>query len=316
MTTKIFKKVATTIDEQICQLRTRGLIFSEVEEQSLRNALEHINYYVLSGYWRIFEIDTKTEHLHKFHADTTWKKIKDIYDFDVRFRQIILTACQKMEVSIKTRWAYELSHTYGAFPQDDPNVFSPYIFKSPNGKLSCYERLLHTYKKSNEVYAKHYRTNYSQLRTPPAWVTASLFTMGEVVNWIKYLKRPKDRKNILNVYGLDEKIMVSFLSHLVWVRNICAHNNRLWNRNINMPFSLPSNKRIKLIEYLITSQSNQPKIYNTIIMLHFILKKIDVEYQFLSSIREAIEKHPSVATNYMGFPEDWALLDIWQKKLT
>ena len=44
---------------------------------------------------------------------------------------------------------------------------------------------------------------------------------------------PDDQRLIASRYGLsDPKVMVSWIRSLNYLRNVCAHHSRLWNRNM------------------------------------------------------------------------------------
>jgi abortive infection bacteriophage resistance protein len=309
----MFNKPPTSITEQIELLQSRGLLFSSDEECDLKTWLMNVNYYKLSGYWLIFEIQDSTiqGRSHKFKPGTTWKLVKQTYIFDQKFRKLIFTAIEKIEVSVKARWSQYLAMTYGPHPHENKHVFSPFIYDgyNHNAKASTYNKLTTSYQKSNTLYAKHYREHYPELKTPPIWVVSLIITFGNLVNWVKYLKSSKDRNTILNYYGFDERIMISFLTHLIEIRNICAHSGRLWNRNTNREFIVPKT----LADIFIKNSDGTPsrKIYNTLLMMSKVLKIIDPNYPFLYFVKRLIEDNYLINPSYMGFPEDWKELPIW-----
>jgi abortive infection bacteriophage resistance protein len=55
-------------------------------------------------------------------------------------------------------------------------------------------------------------------------------TLGHLSRWLHNLRIPRDRQIVADAYGLDEKVLTSFVHHLTIVRNHCAHHGRVWNR--------------------------------------------------------------------------------------
>lgn len=303
----MFNKMPLSIESKVQLLKVRGLQVFPNEEEEIRIWLNNVHYYKLSGYWLAYELKNQSGsgRLHKFKNGTTWKKVKHTYIFDQKFRRLMWTAIEKIEVSVKAHWCQYLSMNYGPFPQDNKNLFSTYIYKSHGS----YSKLITSYAKSNALYAKHYRIHYPELKTPPIWIAALIISFGEMVNWIKYINSAKIRNEILRPYGFDERIMISFLTHLIEVRNICAHNERLWNRQTNREFILP--KRYMDIFVFNKSHKANRRIYNTIIMISEVLKSIDPKYPFLSLMKDLIKDNYLINPCYMGFPPNWESLSPW-----
>ncbi len=305
-----FKK-PLSIDEQISLLKTRGLIVNPDEETDIATWLKNVNYYKLSGYWLIFEEKNQSGsgRNHKFNPGTTWKNIKHTYIFDQKFRRLLWTSIEKIEISVKAHWSQYLSMKYGAFAHENRALFSPCIFNDANDQDSPYKRLVNDYKRSNALYAKHYRENYKNLTTPPIWIVPLMISFGDIVNWTSHLINKKDKTAILDEYGFDKKIMISFLTHLIEVRNICAHNGRLWNRTTKKAFTLP--KRLSPVFKYSPQNSADKKIYNTIIMINEVLKTIDPKFPFLLFMRNLIKDNYLIKPYHMGFPKDWETKEPW-----
>ena len=286
-----FKK-PLSIDEQISLLKTRGLVVNPDEETDIATWLKNVNYYKLSGYWLIFE-----------------EKNQSGSGRNQKFRRLLWTSIEKIEISVKAHWSQYLSMKYGAFAHENQALFSSYIFNDTNDHDSPYTRLVNDYKRSNALYAKHYRESYENLTTPPVWIVPLMFSFGDIVNWTKHLRNPKNRTAILDEYGFDEQIMIPFLTHLIEVRNICAHNGRLWNRTTKKAFTLP--KRLSPVFKYSPQNGADKKIYNTIIMINEVLKTIDPKFPFLLFMRNLIKDNYLIKPYHMGFPKDWETKKPW-----
>src|SRR5690554_6690380 len=103
-----FTKPASTWDEQIELLRSRGLRIPDHDQA--RHYLSHINYYRLTGYWLPFEADHGT---HRFKARASLDDVLNLYIFDREFRLLLLDAIERIEVSLRAQWAYHMAHQHG-----------------------------------------------------------------------------------------------------------------------------------------------------------------------------------------------------------
>lgn len=263
--------------------------------------LSHLNYYRLSAYWLPFE---ETHSPCLFRKGTEFNTILEHYIFDRELRLLLMNAVERIEVSLRTQWAYYLSHSYGAHAHLDEKIHN-----SQNGKWNYAKNvnmLCETTKGSKEVFIRHF-DQYSE-KLPPIWVVCEIMTLGQLSKWYKNLKFRKDRNGIAKVYALDEKVLSSFLHHLSIIRNICAHHGRLWNREFTFSYTLPNNA-LGLSENF--NQVEKKKIYNTLVMLAYLMDCINTN-KWKSKIKDLFIKHPEVNSRYMGFPENWRDLLFWK----
>ena len=82
--------------------------------------LSHLNYYRLGAYWLPFEADHET---HQFRPDASFDQVLNLYIFDRELRLLVMDAIERIEVSVRTRWAYHLAHTHGPHAYLDPALF-------------------------------------------------------------------------------------------------------------------------------------------------------------------------------------------------
>ena len=88
-----YNKPSLSIEEQLNQLRERGLIIQNFDEA--RSFLESVSYYRLSAYTRFFQIDSNN---HTFPPNITFQDVKELYQFDKALRMIIFNATESIEV--------------------------------------------------------------------------------------------------------------------------------------------------------------------------------------------------------------------------
>jgi len=111
-------KSALTYAAQLQQLKNRGLIIED--DNKALHLLEVISYYRLSGYWYPMLIDKQT---HQFKSDSSFETAFNIYKFDRELRLLILRELEKIEVAIRAKLVYMLSHSRGSFWYKDASNF-------------------------------------------------------------------------------------------------------------------------------------------------------------------------------------------------
>ena len=296
-----FSKPALTIDQQLDQLVNRGMDVGD--RASAKHYLSHINYYRLRAYWLPYEIAAGPDE-HAFAPQTTLETILGLYAFDQKLRLLVLDAIERIEVSLRARWANVLSLRYGSHAYARPE-----LFKDARKYDHCLTRLRKDVGESKEIFVRHYRSKYSDPSLPPIWSIAEIFTFGQLSMWIQNLRHGSDRAEISSVYGVDEQILVSFAHHLSYVRNVCAHHSRLWNREMTVAMKLPSNPSWLKAEF---SHAAERRLFNTLVMLGYLLGIISPRSQWRQSVCQLVDRYPHIDLAAMGFPRDWRGQTSWR----
>ncbi len=233
-----FTKPAISFEQQADLLIKRGLIVDKKEE--LVEFLSRVNYYRFSGYSYTFkEIDPK-DGQEVFSKGTTFKIIKNRYEFDRRLRILLMTAIDRIEVAIlRTRFVECHTLKYGPFGYADHHNIDPQF------RTADFLRLLadiqHDESRSNEEFIKRYRRKYPDERFLPLWMAVEVMSFGQILT----LYRNSDhtiKNTISKQFGLFPPVMDSWLLTFNYIRNACAHHVRLWNRPLSIPPKLPDKK--------------------------------------------------------------------------
>lgn len=299
-----YNKPPTTFSEQVNKLVSRGLVIPDQSKAEFY--LSQLNYYRFAAYCLPFEQDHAN---HRFRANTAFDDVLNLYIFDRELRLLVLDAIERIEVSLRTQLAYHLSHNHNtAHPQLNPELFyNSIIYGASINKLEG------DIPRSREDFIKHLKNKYEELQ-PPIWAVVELMTMGQLSKWFSNIKSRADRQAICRVYGLDEKIMTSFCEHLSLVRNHAAHHARLWNRDFTKTFMLPKRGEKALLDSLSVlpdSDRKLRKLYNSFVLLAYLMNKICGENHWAEKLTKLIEHH-AIDTNKMGFPANWKTKPIWR----
>ena len=300
-----FTKPPLTYQEQIELLVSRGMRIDNYGRT--RRYLSHLNYYRLAAYWLPFEQDHAT---HIFKPGTTFDHVVELYIFDRELRLLVMDAIERLEVSLRSQWAYYLAHKYGSHSHLDTGIFKP-----ANQKWSHADNVValqDTVRKSSETFIRHFRYNYDEM-LPPVWVVCEIMTFGQLSRWYANLKHGYDRNAIAAIYDMDETNLVSFIHNLSVVRNYCAHHSCLWNRESSIAWKLPNRRPSALLTNL--NQADGKHLYNTLATLAYLMDVINPGHHWKKRLNDLFRNHPSVRERFMGFPSNWRELPLWRGKV-
>lgn len=134
----------------------------------------------------------------------------------------------------------------------------------------------------------------------------------ELSRWLKDLKPAKTCNKIAKSYELDFTVLTSFVEHLTYLRNLCAHHSRVWNRKVTKTMQIPRSKPTHIVSSFNDNNIAARKIYNSLVMIIHFLNIISPGHHFKNRLYGLIEKH-SIDVIHMGFPLDWQTKNMWNK---
>lgn len=305
---KPFAKPAKTFEEQCDILISRGMEVPDKERAIYY--LSHINYYRLEAYWLPFEVSREP---HQFSKQANFDVILNHYVFDRQLRLLMLDAIERFEVSFRAQWAYHISHHCGPHGYLENRKG---LVKNANHLASAQKDLKEQTARSDEVFITHYRDKYAE-PLPPAWVASEVMSFNLVSRFYSNLRAYKVRQAIAATYQFDETFLEGFLEHICYVRNICAHHSRLWNRHFTKKMPLPKGKPKGLKDNIFVDSTNKTehKIYNTIVLMQHLMQTVCPESDWAQRLESLIDEYP-IDIKRMGFPVGWKSLPLWQTALS
>lgn len=296
----IYNKPALTFQQQIQLLESRGLTI--LNKQEAERQLSVVSYYRLSAYMLSFQV--KNDPHHTYLQGATFEKILRLYQFDRELRIILFDAIEKIEISLRTQIIYHLSHTYGSHWYTDVN-----IFKSANEHQNLIAKINEVCNANDkEIFISHYLNKYTNPSLPPCWMALETISFGQLSKIYRFLDTPTELKKIANQFGVDIAVLGSWLHSINYVRNICAHHGRVWNKLLAIS---PMNPRKAKFIWLSNSNTNQKKAYFMLSVINYMLRAIQPNSDFSTQIKKLITKYPEVPTQNMGFPNNWNNELLW-----
>lgn len=265
-----YSKPHLSYQDQLSKLKSRGLTVND--EPKALHLLEHLSYYRLSGYWFPFLSDKVK---HQFKAGSTFEDSFSLYCFDNELKQIISNELGKIEIAIRAKLVHTNSLYYHSFWFADSSLFTNNsIFSITLSKL---EKELD---RSHEVFINSFFIKYSD-KYPPSWITLEVVSMGTLSILYKNLKPSKAKKEIADHFGLSPKILISWLHVLVYVRNLCAHHSRVWNRELRIR---PKNLKRPRRNWIGKTSISNKKIYVVLCIIRYITTVIHPNSQLNDKI--------------------------------
>jgi len=294
-----FDKSPKTYQEQIDILRERGMQIDDARKACFY--LKHLNYYRLAAYWLPFEADHAT---HTFRPGTSFEHVLNLYLFDRELRLLILDAIERIEISVRAHWAYEISNRHGPHAHLDAglarnrNHYQANLAKLRNEVLRS---------ASGEVFIRHFQQTYNE-ELPPVWAACEVMSMGLLSRWYRNLKPFNTRVAIAKPYKVSEQVLESWLHHLSTVRNICAHHSRLWNREFTVTPRIPAPSPRSLRDQF---ADRSRKTYNTLVIILHLMDIIAPDHHWRKRLLALIDSH-GIDVGHMGFPESWKEFPVWE----
>jgi len=307
-----FNKPPTTIDDQIALLRERGM---QGDQCLMRRWLETVGYYRLSAYWLPFEIPP-TDHQTRskqFSLGLQFGTIIDIYVFDRKLRLLVMEAIERVEIALRPRWTNWLALAHGSHAHLDAAVF-----QSGYDHIALLSALANRSRDSSEVFVEHYQRKYTAPFMPPLWIVTELMTFGELSRWFAATKDPKIKSAVARDLGVPSReVLEGTLQLLSYIRNICAHHGRLWNRHTvkRLPLIRRFNGDLVVVQVRTAGGvQSQPanQIYNALVVLVHFMRHQSQDTTFAQRLARLIKSRSAADRRCMGFPENWETRRCWQ----
>ena len=312
---KDYNKPPLSFQEQLEKLKAKGLVIRD-EDYALKK-LSQISYFRLSAYFLPYQ--SKKD---KFNGTVDFKQIIDTYSFDRELRLLVFDCIERIEVAIRTQFIYQMAiHYSNSRWHDDKNLFIAPFCNKVGTKIDPYSDFQSIIQKAKttqkpEVFIKHYTENYKDPSNPPAWMCFELLTIGELSNLYRGLKDKEDKKRIAKFFDLHPTVFTSWLHALTYVRNICAHHSRLWNKDLAVE---PSRLKKTMEAWVGDEFNNNKRVFYFLCVLKYFLIRVNPSNSFTEKLRLLFEKYSNIPIQYLGIPSDkegnlleWEKQPLWQ----
>lgn len=276
---------AITIEEQIDNLKTNGLVVKD--EEYAKKILNAISYFRLI---KAYSLNLKVKN-GKYYEGVTFEQIVELYLFNANFRQILFPEIEKVEINLRCRIANYFSLKYGPLGYLNESNFenSEYHSEFLN---EIEDELRRNYK---TPFVKNFRNNYEDSKLP-LYALIEVFSFGTLSKFYKNMIS-SDKKEIAKLFGVGYTYLESWLESISYVRNICAHYGRIYNAKLT--------KTPKLYKEYSEAGIGNNRIFGVLICLRQLLIGDSHWNLFVDEIGMLFDKYEDVDIKTMGFVENW-----------
>lgn len=332
-----FTKPVQDNEKLIERWQERGLSIPELTRAD--RYLSMIGYYRLSAYAIPFQ---KTIHSHQFKTNTTFDDVLNLYIFDRELRLLVMDAIERIEVAVRAQicnvlcnkskdafWYIDgqhFNHLYdhkrllGSIEQrllDEKSRLERDEKAIEKRPLSQEDKELLKDKVRKENFLRHYLSTYNNPKLPPSWMMIECLTWGELSYLYAGLKSNSIKKQIAQNLGVHAEILESWLKCFNDIRNLCAHHNRLWNKEHGRSIKIPTSNKINWLTMPVHLNNirYEKRTYIVLVAMQTLLFKISPNSTWAKRLKIFIDQYPAVSKANMGMPEQWYEDPFWKKAL-
>ena len=248
----------------------------------------------------------------KFIQGTTFEELYAMFTFDRKLRNIMFQYILIIENNVKSIISYQLSKKYG-FKEKD--YLNPSNFIQDSMKVRQVHDVLNKMKRQIRVNGRqhsatmHYLSNYGYI---PMWILVKVLSLGLVSELFSILKI-EDTAEIASFYNTDPETISIYLTILANFRNLCAHEDILYDHRTQK--EIPDNefhRRMNIESFEGQYLFGKNDLFAVIIIMKRMLREDefrDLVYQIGYEIDLLDGKVDTVSLksilNKVGFPDNW-----------
>ena len=293
-----------THNVQLKILRDRGL---EVPPRAKRD-LENENYYnIINGYKDLFlECDDNSIPVEpeRYIKGSHFNEIFALYKLDRRLRNTLLEYLLVFEAHIKSRISYFFSKK---FPEPHSYLYFKNYSNDPrktDNIVKTVASLSNTMSNRNNKPLKHYMNKHNGV---PLWILVNYLTIGNINYMYKNLDddlrkeialdyKDKIKRDYKIVLDITPKDLDGILQQVNLFRNVCAHEERLYDYEIKKPKSLLNNynnfKKLTINTDNLIMPINKSKLFDLLICLKMFLNKNDYK-KLINNLEKTLDHYES-----------------------
>lgn len=302
------KKIFKTLDQQLEILESKGLKINDIDKA--KSILFRENYFFVSGYRHLFQRDGYGS---QFIAGTTFDELYATFVFDRNIRNIMFKYILIVENNIKSIISYQMSRKYG---YKEKQYLNPKNFSQDSIKVRQVYDVLNKIKRQIRVNGKqhtatsHYISNYGYI---PMWILVKVLSFG-IVSELYSILKIEDQLSIASFYNLNSSTLAIYLQILSNYRNVCAHEDMLYDHRTQR--TIPDSKYHTFLDIEKNAEGEYKYGKNDLFALMIIMKEMltkeefnDMLYQIgyeIDVLDGKVDTVPlSTILNQIGFPDNF-----------
>lgn len=305
-----------TYEQQLCKLRDEKKLGIPDEAYALKLLKEHSYFALISGYKKPFKLSDGN-----YKPYSTIQDIYELYLFDDKLRTLFLQYILKIEKHVKSLISYSFCNVYGEEQLHYLNANNyNYTTRNQGEVHELITRLTEIISNpKNYPYIRHQSYAHGNI---PLWVMMKALTLGTVSKMYSLLPQKIQYHVSKEFPYVHEGMLTEMLNLLARARNVCAHNERLYNYRYNK--GSIDNTYVHSALNIPTKNGHYKIGKNDLFAIVIVLKYLLDEEQFSCFIHELDSAITTLLNNtnilqrtqlykYMGFPKNWKDILICKK---
>ncbi len=292
MTNK-YNNPALPIDDLLQLLHSQGLRIDDTKKATHR--LKTVSFHRLSAYFAPYQTHASAK---QFTPQTSFDDVWKLYVFDRELRLLIVDALERVEVTFRTAISDSMSRKY------HPHWYlEQQHFKNQHIYNQLMNQINEICQKQHEPTIRAYYKKYNDPKYPPSWIIIECLSFGACASLFRNLAKLADRKEICEVFGFHPTAITSWMDSLRYVRNLCAHHSRLWNRWFTISPKL---------SYLYGKDFNKENtFYAQLLVIDKLMQAISPGSNWKNKLKALFEKYPYIPFDSMGFNNEYLQDPFW-----
>lgn len=287
------------------------------EERVIELLKKHSYFSLVCGYKQLF----KQRESDQYRDGVTIEDLLALFEFDNALRDIFLYSILIIENHIKSLLTYAFVTEYGAAQEAylTPENFAFICRRNKDTYQRCADvkRLIYGFEQKLQppykpAYIQHQMENHGNI---PLWVMIKVVTLGTTSKMYSLCKREVQEAVRAEFPGVSVKQLAGMLDLLTRVRNVCAHNERLYdfdpgrNRAIR---AMPLHNQLGIGRRKSYYTKGQRDLFAAVVCFKYLLSpdefrefadRVDAEINKLLKRTKYIPKSKILCC--MGFPTNW-----------
>ena len=257
-------------DELLKYIISKGISVNN-EEDALNKIKTYSYYSIINTYNDVFK-NTNNE----YEKNVSFDEVYALFEFDKNLRSIFLKYSLEIEIILKSLLAETISSRYGIKEYLIKENFDDTINETiVTESINVINEEINKQNGNHEAIT-HYIDKYGFV---PPFVLIKILTLGELSKLYAMLKQ-SDRQSISKNFKLSDKVLRQIIINMTMIRNICAHNDRL--------FSFHSKFRISFKYIEKDYNENSVNIYMMMKCMEYLLPK-EKKKEFIKLIKKEIK---------------------------
>lgn len=299
----VYTKTPLPLPAQVQHLQDKGLLIPDAAHAQL--VLRRVGLYRFKG----FLLPYKTP--SGYAPGTTFADVERLMTLDDALRLHVLKAMQTVEVGVRQAMVQFMLEQHGLRWYADPGHFhGPSAFFDHADFL---RKVTEEFDRMPELFVGHYRERYDLNAPPPIWMVAETMTLGGWSKLFAALRSQDDKDGIAALLGVRASTFTSWLHALTVVRNVCAHQSRLYDR-VFATMGIADNKRVRrtLLEHSFDARDTEarrlaPRLY----ALHRLTQALDPGCAWTAELKGVVAGYTSEEVPRLGFRVGWETQLEW-----